>query len=438
MMSMRGGTGLLLGIAMSIPLTPSSLAAYDGFLAPFAEIPLTKPLLTGARGVGMGGAYLAVGDDASTVSWNPAALTRVKRIELSGGITKLSFDRDGEAFGEPFGTSISRTNLSSLRFAYPFPTFRGSLVFGLCGDRVQDFNEDFLAAYEDSIRWEETEGEFLKDVWGQTEDYITEGGIYAWTVGAAVEASSSVSLGAAVSYWTGEYGRHFRWDADDVYSVSESYEGHTRLENTQADVSGLSGTLGALVYLSRAVTLGIVVDTPVTLSFEGISDTTWIWEGPVSARLDTTVSFVDKLTLPFSFSAGLAWMPTDLIMAAADIRYTDWSEMNYEGSVYLGDPAGRELAFRATTDYRLGLEVTVPQWPLRLRAGYMSRPISYKGLAIDKDRSYVTLGAGILIDTVLAIDVAWMKAASERSASAYDYAEGLDESAFMLEASYRF
>ncbi len=83
----------------------------------------------------------------------------------------------------------------------------------------------------------------------------------------------------------------------------------------------------------------------------------------------------------------------------------------------------------------------MPSWPLRLRAGYMTRPIAYQGLEIDRNRSYFTLGAGVLVDTVFAIDVAWLGGGFERSAEDDGdryYSEKVDDTAFIVEAAYRF
>jgi hypothetical protein len=44
----------------------------------------------------------------------------------------------------------------------------------------------------------------------------------------------------------------------------------------------------------------------------------------------------------------------------------------------------------------------------------------------------------MLIDTVLAIDVAWVFGDYERSDVEYDYTETMDTSALILEAAYRF
>ena len=39
---------------------------------------------SGARAFGMGGAFIAVADDATAASWNPAGLSQLEKPELSG------------------------------------------------------------------------------------------------------------------------------------------------------------------------------------------------------------------------------------------------------------------------------------------------------------------------------------------------------------------
>jgi long-subunit fatty acid transport protein len=416
-------------------------AAYDGFVAPLDEIPVTLPLIGSARAIGMGGAGIAAAEDASAVDLNPAALARMRRIEFSGGLSKSTDDLSGTAFGDDFGTRLSRTSLSSVRFAYPFPTYRGSLVVGISGRRVLGLDDDFYAAYEDSVEWEESPGVPMKAPWAQVEDQISQGGLTAWTLAGAFDASPSVSLGAAASYWTGEFTRRFVWTAEDDTDASETYEGYIRETTSEADVSGMRMTLGGLVYLAEALSLGAVIETPITLTFDGAERVVErrLYEDRPPEEARSTTYFSDELQLPFTFSGGVAWTPTDLVAVAADVVYTDWSEMTYEGFLYLEDDgSGRARAYEATTDVRLGVEAMVPSWPLRLRAGYMTRPIAYRGLDVDRDRSYFTFGAGVLVDTVFAVDVAWMTSSWERSASEYDYDESVSDNAFLVEAAYRF
>lgn len=436
MITHRRRAAIMILIFALSALAPAA-RAYDGFVAPLQELPLTAPLLPGARSAGMGGASLAVAEDATALTGNPAALARLRRIELSGGLTKRSDDLSGSAFGSDFETSLSATDFSALRFAYPFPTFRGSLVFGLSAGVVHSFDDDFLSVYDDEITWwEPSASESLSGLWHQKEDSIVEGGITAWTLGVAMDASPNVALGAAVSYWNGDFTRRFTWRAEDDYALSADYDSYQLDVTSTSDVSGFRAKLGALYYAAESVAIGLVVETPMTLTFDGSERVSETYDA-VKVEYDPTY-FSDKLKLPFSFGAGVAYTPTDLIMLAGDIYYTDWSEMTYEGFLYLESEEERVSAYDATTDIRLGAELTVPSWPLRVRAGYMSRPLAYRGLEIDTDRSYFTLGAGLLIDTVLAIDVAWLKGAYGRSAEAYDYEEEVDDSALIMEVAYRF
>lgn len=426
---------VLASILTVVPATTPA-HAYDEFIAPLAEVPLTLPLVSDARALGMGGAGLAAADDSRALSSNPAALARLRRIELACGLARSAHDLEGNALGTDFDTSISSTDLTSLRFAYPFPTFRGSLVFGLGGERIYSFDGDFLAAYDDTIMWEENEGDVQTGPWSQIEDHITQGSIYAWTAAAAVEASPAISLGAAVSLWSGSFSRDFTWSASDSYDLSDVYDNYTLTVESDADVSGVRARVGGLFYLAEGLSAALVVDSPAKLTFEGVEELTEEIDG-VGGQPEV-VYFSDELTLPFAFGAGLAYTPSDLVAVAGDVWYTDWSEMTYEGFLYLGEPAERRAAYEATTDFRIGLEVTLPSWPLRLRGGYMSRPLAYRGLDVASDRSYITLGVGLLVDTVLAVDVAWLRGAYERTGSGYDYTESADETALVVEAAYRF
>ncbi len=420
--------------------------ADSGFVSPREEIPLTYPLTTGARSLGMGGVGVAVVDDATAVTMNPAGLARLMRIEVSGSFTRRSSDVDGEMSGSDYKTSFSHTDLSAARAAYPIPTFRGSLVMGLAVERVYDFANDRLAAYDGPITWtepgdtEETTGD-----WSQTEDYIADGSIYSWSAGAGVDVSPNLALGAALSYYTGDYAYTFRWNLEDSNSLSDAYAEVHQLEQYDTNVSGIRATLGSAFYLNDRVSLGLAVDTPLTLTFTGTgrSYQETVGDSPEFDEVyDTTADFEEKVELPFSFRAGAAYSPVDFVLIGADVSYTDWSEMSYEGpladTVYDQGVLTRQSIYRETFDYAMGVEVIVPGWPLRLRGGYASRPLAYKGLDVVTDRSCFTLGAGVLVDTVLALDLAWMRSTYERADEEYAFTENVTDQALVLEATYHF
>jgi long-subunit fatty acid transport protein len=432
--------GALLVLAQSAPALADS-----GFVSPLSEIPLTNPMVRGARAAGMGFVAMAVADDATAMTTNPAAMARLQRVELSGGFRRNALNVDGEMAGTGFGTELSATDFSSLRFAYPFPTFRGSLVFGLSAERIYDFTDDRLAAYEDEISWQESPGNEQTGVWASREDYIADGGVTALSAACAVDVSPAISLGAALSYLSGEYSKTWRWDIYDDYDLSETYTDVHMAERYDADVSGLRATFGGLFYVAEGLSVGVALDTPVTLTFEGSSSDyiELVTTVPESSSVsEGSVLFSDKVTLPFAFRAGVAYAPVDLVVLGADVTYTDWSQMDYEGRITDtedgADGLSRRTLYEEKVGFGLGAEVTVPSWPLRVRGGYAYSPMAYDGLEVTSERSYFTLGAGILIDTVLTVDVAWLMGSYTRTDDVYAFEEQVDDSALVLEASYRF
>ena len=431
---------LIVAGALIMLAPPVTSLADSGWVSPLGEIPLTNPIVTGARAAGMGFVSMAVADDGSAITSNPAALTRLNRAELSAGFRRGALGIEGRMLGSDFKDEISGTDYSSFRFAYPFPTFRGSLVLGLSAERIYSFRDSRVATYRDTV-------EGSGDVWSVGEDYFSDGGITALSAACALDISPTISLGATFSYMTGDYSRYFAYRDEfvgDGYGRQDALGRYLKLyaeEQHEADISGIRGTIGGLFYVSEELSIGVAVDTPVTLTFDG---TEWIYEKEEDSVVVTDTSFYysDKIKLPFAFRGGVAYAPLDFVIVGVDVTYSDWSEMDYAGRITdIEEEDGgvqRVFLYEETLGYGIGVEVTVPSWPLRLRGGYAHRPIAFNGMDVISERSYYTLGAGVLIDTVLAVDVAWMKGSYEREGSDYAFHESVDESALIVEATYRF
>ncbi len=90
---------------LSLALLAAPLRADEG--AAFLK------LGTGARATALGGAYTALGDDASSIGWNPAGLARLEKREFVGAHAEL----------------VERTRFDFA--AYAQPTERGTFAAGL-------------------------------------------------------------------------------------------------------------------------------------------------------------------------------------------------------------------------------------------------------------------------------------------------------------------
>ena len=421
---------------MLLVLSPAARADETRFfVAPLEELALTTPLVTGARAAGMGFVSMAVADDGSAITSNPAAMARLNRAELCGGFMRSAFAIEGERLGDKFLGDLSGTDFASFRFAYPFATFRGSLVLGLSAERIYDFSDRRVAGYTETL-------EGSGDVWSSVEDYFTDGSITALSAACALDISPTISLGVTFSYLTGDYSKSFIFD--DVYqdpAVSGRYDNTYHHEDQyEADVSGVRGTIGGLFYVSEQLSVGVAIDTPAPLTFDGSG---WIYEVEDSVPDTESFFYSDKITLPFAFRGGVAYAPLDFIVVGVDLSYSDWSEVKYAGPMTVtevGDDGVYQTRslYGETLGFGIGAELTVPSWPLRLRGGYASRPLVYNGLDVVTDRSYFTLGAGILIDTVLAVDIAWIGGSYERADAEHEFEESVETSALIVEATYRF
>jgi long-subunit fatty acid transport protein len=147
-------------------LTPSAPSA-PSFTAPtIFSAPL--PSGSGARALGVSGAFTAIADDATAASWNPAGLTQLERPELSFVYRlKQSNNRhwsgnDSYRVGDD---DYYDSGLNYLSAVVPFRLFERNAVFSLNFQEVYDFTTSFHADFSDrtSSMNRETKKDTTKD-----------------------------------------------------------------------------------------------------------------------------------------------------------------------------------------------------------------------------------------------------------------------------------
>lgn len=203
------------------------------------------PSGSGARALGVSGAFTAIADDATAASWNPAGLIQLERPEFSV-VYRLKQEYNRHWSGDPdyrvgnddyFGNA-----LNYMSFVWPFRFMERNMVVSLNLQEVYDFTQRFQANFSDrgSSRNRQTREETTSDTVtsqhilpqgyvGVTE-YLTtrqittmdqflhsstlgrlrfdqEGSIYAFTPALAVEVTPKISLGVALNiYQNGIFG----------------------------------------------------------------------------------------------------------------------------------------------------------------------------------------------------------------------------------------
>jgi long-subunit fatty acid transport protein len=136
------------------------------------------------------------------------------------------------------------------------------------------------------------------------------------------------------------------------------------------------------------------------------------------------------------------------------VRYTDWTQIDYEGPLRYADEHGqRQLAYRRTFDLHLGAEYLLDLAPgagLRLRAGVASEPDPYTVVFTDiteagepvyytaqhdPERLCFTGGLGFLFQESLAIDAAF--ATGDFAREGGQLREEVDERRLLLSVGFR-
>lgn len=381
------------------------------------EIPLLQRPGNGARALGLGGAYVAVANDYHALAWNPAGLAELHRIEFGGALEKRTLDTKASYLGRHESTPLNRSRVQSLGFAYPFPTYRGSVAIGLSYERTTPLDQDYYRkGSNQSVGFEE-------------ESILEDGSLNAWRAGFAFAATEKLSLGVSGALFVGSSERDRRFEYRGTGIDREST--HTQ---TTIDYLAVSGTLGALAKLSPHARFGIALHLPEHFTLDGTGSDDIFRVEEVTAGGQSYVDslnyfenffFEDEVELPFRIAAGLA-VNRGPILLTGDLTFADWQEVRYAGPLRTDD---RGYAYRATTDLRVGGEWSFTSFPLSLRAGFASTPVPYNQVGTDiyhgrsvrarfsPERRSWSAGASYLVDPSMALEVALVSGTFERSGS---------------------
>ena len=392
----------------------------------------------GVRAMGMGGAYTGVADDLTAMYWNPAGLAQITRNQVDASLQRSSRTNHATLGGTRALSSLDNTRLNTLGVVMPYPVYRGSLVFAVGTLRLRDFDWSLRQRGFDSA--DSLYADF---------HFQHEGGIMLTGVAAAADISPFLSLGATLGITRGDDKAtdEYTWvDSEDLYTekrwlARESFDDdyHTCLH----------AVVGAMLRAPRKrprLRLGAAVSfggaREIAYTFHGLSDAQGYnvieyddgtvrqnvvveSDGSVSqVRIEEHVSAY-KLSLPVEFSLGGSVAPLPGVLLAAGVHLAEWTQTTYKGAdpYQLRGGESFRTQYRDVARYHLGVEWQVPVIALDLRAGYYTDPLPFLGprdpdllpdpqtnprIRIDDDRRFYTMGAGLLVDRVLRLDVAWI------------------------------
>jgi long-subunit fatty acid transport protein len=338
-----------------------------------------NPVGSGARALGMGGAFIAVADDATAASWNPGGLSQLEKAEIS--VVGEGFNRteNNTYYAHPEASGRQRTSEAGVNFlsaVYPFTLLNRNMVVSINYQHLYDFSRKRNVTFSD-------------EKLSQTMDYQASGGLYAWGIAYALQIVPKLSLGFTLNIWQdGIYQNG--WEVVESSSslfrpFGDKVWAYQSIWKERYSFSGFNANLGLLWNVTDHLTFGAVFKTP----FEAQLTRTYAWSSteispftPDKKRVNRlSRSNDEELDMPMTYGIGLAYRFSDQLTVSVDVSRTAWQDFiltNAEGQEI--SPITNGLAETADiepiTQFRLGAEYLFirPGYTIPLRAGFFYDP----------------------------------------------------------------
>lgn len=367
---------------------------------------------SGARALGMGGAFLARPDDATAASWNPAGLSYLRAPELS--LVGSYSTQDSETVLNSLHRLEHTTGRAPEFISVSVPVSLGSTAGSvqLSYQRVIPYSADRTTDEEDNAG----ATPFRKFV------VSTSGGFDVLALSTGLKLTPNLRLGVSINRWFNGFTQH----RERLETLRDT------VQDGDFSISGWSANAGLIVHPHPSVNLGVVAKTSTDLAVHLTRSRTDIIPVPDQADAVTQNAFssdVVRLKLPGAVGFGASWRISSLLTVSGDYTVTFWSGSHIQNYFFL--PATPESAAVApspivfpqlpfpdvfgeeqsdTQELRLGIEyvLIVGRVKLPLRAGYV-REKQYLLLSDGSEPILdgVTAGAGLLLGPVL-VDAAYV------------------------------
>ena len=434
-----------------------------------------------ARALGMGNAFNALSDDASASYFNPAGFGLIKKMELSGGLSFNNFDNTTTLFGNETNDNTTNTSLNRISFALPFPTYQGSLVFGLSYHNSKDLSSivkfDGFNSGNNSKIQSLLDGYIPYDLYltdtsfntiingnlNQSGDILNTGGIDNWTFSGAIEFDKNFFIGGSLTIINGTFesvNNYYEDDTRNIYQgITASGEPQTNdfltfnlSNNLKWELGGWNAKLGFMYQLEDLARFGATVQFPKTFAINEEFSLTGFSEFGTGQRYELDESYNDNVSYdiktPFELTGALA-VNFKGIIVSAEATYIDYTQMEFSSGEGLSSSYITEInrdikdVLTSGLNYNVGFEYTVPTVGLRIRGGFMNQPSAFADDDSEFDHKYLTGGLGYLANGKIGIDVAyaygwWKDIGDNYDVNVSRTNQDVKHSTVMLTTTYRF
>jgi len=377
------------------------LAACGAWAQTSATAPPPTDLLFyggGARAAAMGGAYVAIADDAGAGYWNPAGLTQNDRV-YTGLQFRYQRHRVQNKLDSPepldiLYDNVSRQNIWDLTFAaFNAPLMVKGQRFYLSASWMRAQDDNFLASQDfpsvAGIFLNVPDAPSLSGYLTNVESYSeSKGGAKVATLAAATQLKEEVfSAGFALNIFIGSGYDSTRTTLgiDRIYQQLQIDEDVTN----RKDYLGVNFGLGFL-YQADQYSFGLAVKSPFKLQTEfDRRVANFVYERTADSLLfrstgSTLFKFKSKTEMPVQVAFGVAYRPQENLILSADYEFKNFGASKVLIQEDVLDPrsdyVSQDPQWKDVHQVRLGLEYQVATsfGIVPLRAGFRTEPLPYR------------------------------------------------------------
>ena len=324
---------------------------------------------SGARALGMGGAFIAVADDATSASWNPGGLTQLERPEMSVVYAWKWFREDFRrtSYVEPMGRfQVALDDLNYLSLVYPIRrTIAGrNLVFSLNYQRQYDFDmtRKHVARDVGANPWQ-VFGDFGVRIDGRDMSFQrgpvkvdSDGGLGSLSPAFGFELTDRISVGMVANLWDSSLIPNNEWTVrtserptlivNRAYDLFQNGRLLNRVgiwylqrqisekEERYEDFDGTNYTFGLLCKPTERLSIGAVYHTKFAATVKytkmetSFGRVTSNWPGPAVNIFDFDYDEKKlRIEYPSAIGLGLAYrFPNDKLTLSLDVTRREWDE----------------------------------------------------------------------------------------------------------------
>ena len=370
----------------------------------------------GTYAIGLGSAYSGLSNDYSSIYWNPAGLSSIKKSTLSIEFNNNYFKNNTNFLNNTFNNSINDNYLNSLGGTYSVPTTRGSLVFAFAFNNIGDYNyksnfsgfsnNDNNLFFPIIISNEEVNYFFNQNVFRE-EKISSTGKISQISFGFGILISKKTSFGLSINSINNQENYSFQFDQNDLndnfnifpadflsYSLNQSLELRAR---------GNKITFGFLTKLTSHLNTGFSINLPFNYDVNEKHISKEILTFDDNSFSDTTLvgNYNYIVKAPYNLDYGISFKMKSLLFSSS-IKIQNWSNIRLKDKSksennYIEENLAISNNYQSTLQLNLGMsyEFKFNNFIANLILGHSTIPSFYK---FDNSKKQNSISSGFSLN----------------------------------------